>query len=141
MTNTANQLTDKIKDLAKAGSLRIAVKHIEEDRAYRDIRQVDVRAVLKNGKVDSYSKDTIQWKGKDDQGREIILLCCLIDKDSNATITVTDAILAKVETAYHGGKLKGKAADDKLRKEWLKTRTDWKENSQGHVVKKNGKSK
>ena len=117
---------------------RVATKHIEVDRAYREIYSTDAIEVLKNGRVIGIASDKrVEWEGFDGENRKIKLLCRLSDVNGVETLSVLDAALVDIKSAAHtaAGK-KGKAQDQKLKEEWLKNNSDWVENSKGHVERK-----
>jgi hypothetical protein len=133
-----DQIKAKIKELLKNKSdkVKYATKHIEVDRAYREISIKDVQQVLASGKVVGLAEDhCIEWKGKDIDGREIKLLCRMRTADGENTFNILSAEYVFVGTAYHSSK----ADDKKIRKQWLLNNPDWRENSQGYVERKNGK--
>lgn len=133
-----DEITAKIKELLKlkSGKIKYATKHIETDRAYREISIADVQQVLASGKVVGMAEDhCIEWKGKDIDGREIKLLCRMRTASGDYTFDVLMAEDAFIKTAYH----LTKAKDELLKKEWLLKNPDWRENAQGHVERKNGK--
>ena len=84
-------ITKKIKELLKIKSdkVKYATKHIEVDRAYREISIADVQQVLATGKVIAMAEDhCIEWKGKDIDDREIKLLCRMQTKNDDYTFDV-----------------------------------------------------
>jgi hypothetical protein len=126
-----DEYTVLVRRLVSDKKASVAQKHIEIDRAYREITVADVAAVLKSGKVISYGDDLrLEWVGKDIDGRTIKLLCRLHDADGEWTLSVSEALSLSVNTAYQVG------ADDRgLRQAWLADHPEWREKStgQGHV--------
>lgn len=130
------EIAKKIRTLP-SNKIRINVSHIEIDHAHREINRVDIQPVLKSGKVVLLGDDQrIEWQGKDDQGREIKLICRLRSVDGIDTLDVLEADTLYVGSASRSGALKGKAADRKLREDWLKENPGWQINAKDYLERK-----
>ncbi len=130
------EYTQKIGALAKSGHVELAQRHIEVDRAYRDISRADCLKALENGRVIAVQADTIDWEGQDVDGRKLKLLCYFSDTKGQFTMSIVDAELVTVTTAYSNEPGdKGKDRDTEIRKEWLKANPSWREKPNGHVEK------
>lgn len=129
---TNEEYAVRVKTLVNSDKLRIAKRHIEYDRAYRNIQVADVEEVLKAGRVTAVALDKrIEWQGKDTDGRKIKLLCRLKTCNHEDTLVILDAELVSVETAYEVG-----IDDSQLKKDFLAKNPDWQENLKGHVEKR-----
>jgi|GEM_PF-5642803 len=108
--------TDKIRALAKASKVLVRVRHIEQERMHRQISRFHVEQVLLGGKVTLVrtADHTIVWRGKDVNGRELELMCSLLDENGEGTLVVKDAYNVKVGTAYDPA-----VEDKKLLHDWL----------------------
>ena len=106
----------RIRSLVKAGKLFVRVRHIEQERMHREINRFHVEQVLDSGKVTLVRSvdNTILWRGLDVNGRELELMCSLLDQKGSETLIVNDAHNVKVGTAYDPA-----LDDSKLLEEWL----------------------
>ena len=127
-----NQYTDKIRALVHAGKLLIRVRHIEQERRHREINRFHVEQVLENGRVTLARSDkTIVWRGVDVNGRELELMCAILDEKGNETLVIKEAHNFKVGTAYESN-----VDDQKLLDEWLATHQDYEKTLDGKGVQK-----
>lgn len=125
--------TDKVRALVKAGKLFVRVRHIEQERRHREINRFHVEQVLASGKVTlARSADkTIVLRGLDVNGRELELLCSLLDDKGKETLVVREVHTVKVGTAYDP------AVDDKkLLDEWLSQHSDYEKTPDGKGTQK-----
>ncbi len=126
-----DEINKKVRQLHRSGKVEFSRKHIEEDRAYREIYVVDVEEVLRNGKVVQVDVDqSFRWSGVDSDEREIQLVCRMLDNGGNDTLEVLTAEQLSIETAYEKGT---KNIDEKIRDEWLEKKKDWRLKDNGCV--------
>ncbi len=129
------QYTTKIRELVQSAPERVFIRarHIEKDRIWREILESDVRKALENGKVERVRPGdlTLLWRGRDVDGRLLELQCALVNEDGNDTLVVQDAFQVRVGTAYEPGK-----DDAKIKKDWLKSHSDYEEAPGGGVRRK-----
>ncbi len=126
-----DEIVKKVRQLVAAQKVQFLRKHIEEERAYREIYIVDVNEVLKNGKVSSVNSDkSFRWVGTDNEGRQIQLVCRMADANNNDTLEVLEAEELFIRTAYEVGT---KKSDDEVKKEWLEKNKNWRLKQNGCV--------
>lgn len=121
-TPSKKAVTARIKQLFAEGHIRIAVRHIEVDRIWREIRLAHVEQVILVGHVQSFAGQTIKYRGKDADGRLIELLCYLKDESGLETLVVEEATTGHANTAYVPG-----SDDQELIDEWLSDNPDYKQ--------------
>jgi hypothetical protein len=126
-----DEITNKVVELVASDKVLISKKHIEQDRAYREIYGQDVKVVLESGKVVSVSADlSFRWVGSDSAGRDIQLVCRMADKDNNDTLQIVEAEELFVQTAYEIGT---NASDETTRSDWLLKNPNWRLKDNGCV--------
>jgi len=132
------QITAWVKNtvLSDLKRLEIRVRHIEQDRRWREIRAADVLYVLEHGSADSVrlSDETVFWRGQDSGGRTLELMCSMVMEEGQDTLIVLEAYLFRVGTAYEPGK-----DDDAIRAEWLARHPEYELDVTGkRVIRKVG---
>ena len=137
--STFDEYTSLIRELDQKGKVLVAKRHIEVDRAYREISEADVRYALKNRKVtQARIDDVIKWQGIDVNGRVIELLCRLYKTDGDSTLVIEEVEECSVETAYEPG-----VRDEDQRNNWLPLNPGWrvKVGTNGYVERISQKQK
>lgn len=132
-TPSKKAVTAQIKQLFSQGRIRIAVRHIEVDRIWREIRLAHVEQVLSGGHVYSFAGQTIKYRGRDADGRLIELLCYLKDESGLETLVVEDAVRGVANTAYVPG-----TDDQELIDAWLPDNPEYEQVGPKNVRRKSG---
>lgn len=126
-------LVKSLKALIGKRAYDVRTKHIEVDRAWRQISANDVQAALKNAGVYKIKEGKIYFRGKDLDGREIEMQAKCRDKNNEMTDDVAKAHWLIISTAYEPG---SKSEDSNKRDAWLKENPDWELASDGKSVRK-----